>query len=132
MQTQPFHNNENRHSKITSGILLIKYLAITSFVLSQEVQTIRSTLINLLLPKQGRSNINMLSAQYNTEFQKLSRHILLKCQSYGYSNKCVTVVGKNKIARCLFTGHVFNKRKTKNYKIILNKLVIVENYHTKP
>jgi len=47
-------------------------------------------------------------------------------------NKCVTVVNENKIARCLLTGHVIIKRETKDYKIILDKRVIEEDYAIVP
>ena len=50
----------------------------------------------------------------------------------GRGSKCVTVTDEHKIARNPTTGDVITKRECKDYKIVFDKRVIVDDYHTKP
>ena len=47
-------------------------------------------------------------------------------------SKIVSVVDEHKIVRNRSTGHVITKRECKDYKIVFDKRVIKEDYHTVP
>lgn len=89
---------------------------------------------NLVKPnKKGQSSIckvrgitlnfkNCVAINYDT----------VKSMVTGNRKDCVTVVEENKIVRNSATGHIITKRETKDYKIVFDKRVIIEDYHTVP
>jgi hypothetical protein len=50
----------------------------------------------------------------------------------GKKDEVITVIDKNKISRDQINARIITKEECKDYKIVFDKRVIVDNYNTKP
>jgi hypothetical protein len=50
----------------------------------------------------------------------------------GKKDEVITVIDKNKISRDQKNARIITKEECKDYKIVFDKRVIVDNYNTKP
>lgn len=88
---------------------------------------------NLLKPnKKGQSSIcKVCGITLNFKNSVDINFQTVKEMVTGKGKDCVTVVDENKIVRNPSTRHVITKRKTKDYKIVFDKRVMIDSYCTK-